>query len=72
MAAEGLTNYLVYHVYSYYRFILASPFSGLLTAILAWHLNKGIIIIIIIITIIIIIIIIMQCTAEIQGEIIFY
>ena len=25
---------------------VVSPFSGLLTAILAWHLNKGIIIII--------------------------
>ena len=35
-----------------------SPFSGLLTAILAWQLNKGIIIIIIIIIIILVCLII--------------
>ena len=55
-------------VYSSYRFILVSPFSGLLTATLAWHLNKGIIIIIIMIMIIMIMIIIMNMAMCIAIE----
>ena len=56
-------------VYSSYRFSLVSPFSGLLTAILAWHLNKGIIIIIIIIMIIMIIIMNMAMCIAIERAI---